>query len=353
MNVLLTSVGRRTYLVEFFREALQGSGKVLATNTTMSASGMMLADGAFVVPPPTDPAYISEILDICVRHNIRAVFSLHDWEAPFLSAHADQFRERGIQLAVSKPEVIQLCLDKYETYQFALKNELAVPKTTVNLSGAKQSLLDGSLRFPLIVKPRCGQGSIGLEMVEEEWELEACHRRGIQTCIKMSSNGLLPQDGQEAMLIQERVAGVEYGLDVVNDFNGRFACCLVKRKLEMRAGETDSAETVRDESLEIYGRKLGELLGHIGVLDVDIIVSDGVPYLIEMNPRFGGHYPFSHAAGANIPAAMIAWLSGRLPQEAWLRVEPGVRCFKGVSLIRDTTSERFKSSEPNPGVLQS
>ena len=31
---------------------------------------------------------------------------------------------------------------------------------------------------------------------------------------------------------------------------------------------------------------------------------------LEMNPRFGGGYPFSHTLGANFPLAIIEWCSG-------------------------------------------
>ena len=33
MNILLTSVGRRTYLIEYFKEAMKCVGKVFASNS--------------------------------------------------------------------------------------------------------------------------------------------------------------------------------------------------------------------------------------------------------------------------------------------------------------------------------
>ena len=63
--------------------------------------------------------------------------------------------------------------------------------------------------------------------------------------------------------------------------------------------------------LEETGFRIGEALGHICNLDCDIFESGGRFYLLEMNPRFGGGYPFSHMAGANYPAAIVAWLEGR------------------------------------------
>jgi carbamoyl-phosphate synthase large subunit len=144
----------------------------------------------------------------------------------------------------------------------------------------------------------------------------------------------LRRPDESGLIVQERIFGEEYGLDVVHDLKGRFAACFVKRKLGMRAGETDAAETVDSPELVAFGRLIGERLGHIGVLDVDVMVDSSGPCLLEMNPRFGGHYPFSHEAGANIPAALIAWADGLVPDPSWLKVRSGVRCCKDISMLR-------------------
>ena len=156
----------------------------------------------------------------------------------------------------------------------------------------------------------------------------------------MESNNLLVKTGEDTLIVQEQIQGVEYGLDVVNDLQGHFAACLVKRKLAMRAGETDAAETVDNQELESFGKMIGEKLGHIGLLDVDVIVDREGPCLLEANPRFGGHYPFSHEAGANIPAALIAWSEGKDPNPEWLRVNTNIRCIKDIVMMKKYPSRR-------------
>ena len=44
MNVLLTCVGRRNYMVEYFREALNGRGQVYAANSYAETAGMAVAE---------------------------------------------------------------------------------------------------------------------------------------------------------------------------------------------------------------------------------------------------------------------------------------------------------------------
>ena len=78
----------------------------------------------------------------------------------------------------------------------------------------------------------------------------------------------------------------------------------------MRAGETDKAQTVDNAEIRAIGCTLGRNLKHIGNLDVDVFEKDGKYYVLELNPRFGGGFPFSYEAGVNFPKAIIEWLKG-------------------------------------------
>ena len=71
-------------------------------------------------------------------------------------------------------------------------------------------------------------------------------------------------------------------------------------------------------------RRVSASLGHLGIMDADGFMTPEEPVILELNPRFGGGYPFSHEAGANVPAALIAWAAGRPANPEWLRVRYGV-----------------------------
>jgi carbamoyl-phosphate synthase large subunit len=101
----------------------------------------------------------------------------------------------------------------------------------------------------------------------------------------------------------------------------------------MRAGETDKAITVKSSWLEGIGEAIGRNLGHIGVLDCDAIVSEDRCYVLDLNPRFSGCYPFSQIAGANLPAAFVAWANSKQPDARWLRVEPDIVASKYEEVV--------------------
>ena len=111
-------------------------------------------------------------------------------------------------------------------------------------------------------------------------------------------------------MIQQCIKGKEYGLDIMNDLQGNHVAVSVKQKLAMRAGETDKAITVDNAEIREIGTTIGKALKHIGNLDCDILEENGEYYVLELNPRFGGGFPFSYEAGVNLPGAIISWAKG-------------------------------------------
>jgi carbamoyl-phosphate synthase large subunit len=100
-------------------------------------------------------------------------------------------------------------------------------------------------------------------------------------------------------------------MDVLNDLDGNYKGSFVRQKLSMRSGETDKAISVIDQRFTEIGKTIGSELKHIGNLDCDVLERDGELYVLELNPRFGGGYPFSHEAGMNTCKSYISWLKGQ------------------------------------------
>ena len=309
MNILFTCAGRRTYLLKYFKENLTEGDKIIATDMQLSAPALQVADVKLQVPAVYDPNYIDITLDICKKHTVNALISLNDLELPILANNKHLFEELGVKVIVSSSEVIDICFDKYKTAQWIESIGLKSPKTYIRLEDAKKALETGEISFPLFMKPRWGSGSIGLESISDMEDLDIYYNilmKKIKKTILATASV-----GNEYILIQEKLTGNEYGLDVMNDLDGNNVGVSVKQKLAMRSGETDKAITLDLPDVKQMGERIGKELRHIGNLDVDIMQRANGDYcILELNPRFGGGFPFSYEAGVNLPKAIIEWIKG-------------------------------------------
>lgn len=333
MNVILTCAGRRNYLLNFFQAALKDRGQVFAADATPEAPTLQEADESFLLPRIDDPEYFDRLIDICQQKQVRLLIPLNDLELPYLAKQRDRFLSIGTIPVVSSPEVIDICFDKFATFQFLQNIGVAAPKTYLSLAEARTAIARGEISFPLVVKPRWGSASIGIAYPHDDEELELAYRFVKKSVMRSFLADVSSTDPDRCILIQERASGLEYGLDIINNLEGSYITTFVKQKLTMRAGETDRAISVANAEIKQLGAKIGQKLGHIGNLDGDVIVGEKGLYVLELNPRFGGGYPFSQVAGANIPAALIAWANGEQPDPNWLRVQENIASSKCDRLV--------------------
>lgn len=334
MNILFTCAGRRNYLINYFKEALKGEGKVFATDMQLTAPALVDADVALQVPAIYSQEYIPSLLKIVSDNNINCVISLNDLELPILSEAKAQIETLGAKVIVSDEQAIKVAFDKWETVKFLEANGLKSPKTYIDFEEAKKAIASGELKFPLVIKPRWGSASIGIDFPETMEELELAYKlqniRLKRTILAEASK----DDIDHAILIQEKIPGKEYGMDVLNDFEGNHVGTFVREKLQMRSGETDKAISVIDSRFHEVGKIIGDNLKHIGNLDCDVFEHNGELFVLELNPRFGGGYPFSHEAGNNTAAIYIEWLKGNMDISKHSNYKEGVMFSKCDRLLR-------------------
>ncbi len=334
MNILFTCAGRRNYLINYFKTALNGEGKVFAVDSQLTAPAMKDADVAIEVPSIYAKNYIEVLLDIAKKNKITAIISLNDLELPILSESRHRFEKLGVNAIVSNKEVIDIAFDKWETVRFLSKLNLLTPKTFINLHEAKKAIVSGELEFPLVLKPRWGSASIGIDYPENLKELELSYELQSLRLKKTILSEASKEDIDHAILIQEKLKGDEYGMDILNDFEGNYSGTFVRKKLAMRGGETDKAISVINIHFEEIGKLIGENLMHIGNMDCDVFEVGGKLYVLELNPRFGGGYPFSHEAGMNTAAVYIEWLKGNKKIDQFNNYQEGLMFSKYDKLMK-------------------
>lgn len=310
MNILLTSVGRRTYLIDYFKECIKDNGEVHASNSIFTYS-MTHADKWTITPNIYENQYVDFLLNYCQKNHIEAIISLFDIDLPILAKNKILFENAGVKIIVSDIDKIRTCNDKWETFIFLKKNNILTPETFLTIKDVKTALNNGTISFPIIMKPRWGMGSIGIYVVDNMEELEILYKKLKREIFKTYLKFESEEDKNNCIIFQRKIDGQEYGLEVFNNLQGEYITTIAKKKIAMRAGETDVAEIVNPSPFLEIAKKISESMKHIANLDIDCFIDkNNAIYVLEMNCRFGGQYPFSHIAGVNFPKQIIMWLQG-------------------------------------------
>jgi hypothetical protein len=139
MNVLILTAGSRVQTVTYFKRALAGRGRVIATDASELAPALYAADGHHVVPLITDPEYLPTILRICRDEQISVALSLLDPELSLLAEHVDEFEAVGTQVMISPAEVVERAFDKWVMYQWLTAEGLPTPRSWIDLESCRVS----------------------------------------------------------------------------------------------------------------------------------------------------------------------------------------------------------------------
>lgn len=327
MNILILSAGRRTKLVEHFKTEFHGTGKVVATDCDSLAPALYCADCYYIVPPITHPDYIACVLDICRKEHINGVISLIDPELELIAGCAAEFEKAGIQLYISPCDVCRICFDKFEMFNFLKKNGFRCAKTYIDIEEFKRDFKRELISFPVFIKPRCGSASLGISIVYE--------MRHLELLFQLTDN----------LIIQEFLRGDEYGADCYIDLlSHQPVSIFVKKKIRMRAGETDKAVSVLDGTVLQFIQTFAKVLGAAGPIDIDLFKINEQWYISEVNPRFGGGYPHAYACGCNFPLYIRNNMQGIINQPIIGNYQDGVVMMKhDTVMIREDLDKEMNN----------
>lgn len=293
MNILILSAGTRNKVVQYFKKALADKGNVIATDCSDIAPAIYDADKYYIVPRMSTPGYLNIILKICKEEKVTGVLSLIDPELSLLAQNQERFAAVGTTVIGSSHALCEMSLDKFQMYNWLSSHGYKCAKSYMDKAAFFADVDAGLIQYPVFVKPARGSASISISKVydRETVELLFAHEDGL--------------------MIQEYLDGQEIGADVYIDMvSHEVVSIFTKKKLKMRAGETDKAVSFKDEKLFALIERFVSEAGYIGQIDIDIFEVNGEYYISEVNPRFGGGYPHAYECGANHMALIANNLNG-------------------------------------------
>lgn len=311
MNFLILAAGTRNKIVQYFKRTFAGLGNVIATDTSILAPAIYDADKYYIVPPISEDGYIDIVLDICKKEEIKGVLSLIDPELSLLAANEKRFREIGVTIIGSSYDLCDMALDKMRMYEWLHSHGYNCARSWMDRNEFYKAVEKGEVSYPVFVKPYRGSASVSISKVYDKETIDILFAH------------------EEDLMIQEFLKGQEIGADVYIDMiSGEVISIFTKKKLKMRAGETDKSVSFKDEKLFDLIEELVLETGYRGQIDIDIFEISGRYYISEVNPRFGGGYPHAYECGVDHMKMILENLKGKVNKRNIGDYEEGIYMMK-------------------------
>lgn len=248
-------------------------------------------DSAHIVPRYDAPNYWDVVFGLVRKFGVEVLMDDLDEGLPSLASREHELKNLGCNIVLPDAESLRICLDKALS-SHALFRVVPQPKEEMVGYGSvwpKEATKKlKKYRGRCILKPSNLRGGSGVYLATSKEEL-------IFYADKLSKDG--------PFLIQEYIIGEEYNCSTLHDLNGRLIYAATRLKLETRlvksntiAAEVVDYPPVRDAALDAIS-KLGL---DRGFNNVEIIVRDNMPYVIDVNGgRWAGQDMNLLASGIN------------------------------------------------------
>lgn len=290
VDVALTCVGRKSYLVGIF-ERSDRLGTLAAVDANPEANIQFYAHEFRVVPPVVDEpeAYIDSLVELCGELDLDCIIPQNDLDLITIAEARDRFRDHGVEVTGAPAPVTRAVGDKLEMVDWMERHDLPYPETWHPSEVPEDAL-------PVVVKARRGQGAARFETVRDRRRLE--------------------QLDPDEVVAQPQIEATEYNLDILRSAGGEIVSVVPKEKLEMRNGATNKARSVETPDLLELGCRIGRATEHVGSIDVDVMVDPATEqkWVIDINPRVGGGFPYTSRYAPRYVDALLAICNGEEPE---------------------------------------
>ena len=325
MNILVLSCGTRNKIIQYFKRELNGAGKVIATDMSPNAPALYEADVHYIVPRMTAPGYLDMIYDICRKEQVTGVLSLIDPELSLLALHEEEFHALGVTVIGSFYDLCERTLDKWQMFCWLKEHGYACAESYIDREAFYGDVRAGKINYPVFVKPIRGSASIAISKVQDQETVDLLFEHA------------------DDLMIQEYLKGQEIGADCYIDMiSGELISVFTKKKLVMRAGETDKSISFKYTDLFALIERFVKEAGFRGQIDIDIFECEGKYYISEVNPRFGGGYPHAYEAGANHMKYIVNNLQGKVNEPQIGEYESGVIMMKYSEIMIRRENENYR-----------
>jgi carbamoyl-phosphate synthase large subunit len=317
INVLITAASRRVALVRNFRLVLEElGGNVITVDYDIYSPALFFGHRHYKVPLVLDDEYLPTIENIVKKEDISLIIPTIDQELLLWAEHKQEFMDKGVLVSISPPETVQMCNDKWETFEFFKSNNIPFPNTYL------PETLTYCMNYPLFIKPRGGRGSVQSYIVKNKKELDFF------------------VDYVPDPLIQDYLHGKEFTVDAFFSRDHRLISYVPRFRLVIRSGVSDRGRTFKNDALSNWVEMIGKKMAFEGAINIQGKIYKNEIIFFEINPRFSGGIQLSTAAGPNFAELLIKEMQNQ-------SLEPDLGNYHGNLTMTSYEDSLFLDSRRN------
>lgn len=276
---------------------------------------LSLCDHSFEEPILHNEEYIDYCIQTCKEHNIEVL--IPGYKNLFnIASNLDVFEKEGIKVLTSKDtNYMKITEDKIITYQEFKKNNICeVPEYRVvtnaeEFKQAYQELTEQGLKVCL--KPAITEGGTGFRIIDQNSDSFGYVTGGMHPRItfEQTYKALQEKETFDEIIVSEYLDGYEYSIDCLA-YQGKLLCAVPRKKMSNRIRFLEENQELLD-----IAQRFNDVYKPDYIFNVQVRYTNGVPKLLEVNPRMSGGLQHSCLSGVNMPYQALKILLGEEVEE--------------------------------------
>jgi carbamoyl-phosphate synthase large subunit len=274
INLLFLAPNWRVSLIRTFQDTLASGNSIAGADSNIYSPALKALDIKLNIPRFDHPDCLNNLLTFCREKSINAIIPLTNRAIEYLDKNRKFFTDLSIKLYINNSEIISICHDKEKLSNFFQDRGITTPSPFDPLSS----------NFPLISKPKKGEGGKNCIVINDQVDLDYCKSK-------------FPNH-----ILQQFIEGEEYTIDWFSDSNGLPLVVIPRKRIETRAGEVTLSQIDMNEGIIEQAKKMAGVLGLKGPCNLQGFKEPSGRFLFtDINLRFGSGSVHSISQGADIP----------------------------------------------------
>ena len=319
LTVLLSAAGSPTMpgQLRCFRNNGERDIKIVGVDMADDPTIGFMVDKYYKVPEATNKQYVDVLLDICRKENVDIYFPNISAEVSAVAKRVSEFSQIGTKVSIADQSVVDLVNNKLHAYNYFKKAGLTLPKYYPVHTISDYEVGCKQLEYP--EKPVClklvsNSGSRGVRIIDSSKDRYQIFAHEKPNSFFVSYDDMLSilksAPTLDEMMLVEYMPGNEYTVDLLAE-NGKVLYMVGRENIVSLMSIAQKSIVSRIDSAYEMCEDIVKLLNYTGNIGFDFMKNaDGIPILMDINPRLTATVSVIAAAGVNLPYLRIKQLLG-------------------------------------------